>query len=212
VQAKKAQGDFLMSDVLGLSGDVTATRKRPSSSNDMRSGQLTSEDGQLIILGSSAPLSAAIADLIHKEGLSHTLSESPLLARVIKLARTVPASYNPPTRKDVGGRYLDVSSTRYEAKNAVIITANLKFGLSLMSDGATVHHVPLVNILTGVPNQLPVLNEIADCTEHMSEGGTKDGLFLAGLMLPHALKHGKRNFYLFFFIRSPFTSIKIIFI
>ena len=127
MQAKKAQGDFLMSDVLGLSGDVTATRKRPSSSNDMRSGQLTSEDGQLTILGSSAPLSAAIADLIHKEGLSHTLSESPLLARVIKLARTVPASYNPPTRKDVGGRYLDVSSTRYEAKNAVIITANLKF-------------------------------------------------------------------------------------
>ena len=83
MQAKKAQGDFLMSDVLGLSGDVTATRKRPSSSNDMRSGQLTSEDGQLTILGSSAPLSAAIADLIHKEGLSHTLSESPLLARVI---------------------------------------------------------------------------------------------------------------------------------
>ena len=75
MQAKKAQGDFLMSDVLGLSGDVTATRKRPSSSNDMRSGQLTSEDCQLAILGSSAPLSAAIADLIHKEGLSHTLSE-----------------------------------------------------------------------------------------------------------------------------------------
>ena len=119
MQAKKAQGDFLMSDVLGLSGDVTATRKRPSSSNDMRSGQLTSEDGQLTILGSSAPLSAAIADLIHKEGLSHTLSESPLLARVIKLARTVPASYNPPTRRDNDlGRNRDShnSATQPEAR------------------------------------------------------------------------------------------------
>ena len=120
----------------------------------MRSGQLTSEDGQLTILGSSDPFSAAIADLIHKKSLSQTLSESPLLARVIKLARTVPTSYCPPTHRDVGGRYLDVSSTHYEAKNAVIIEADLRFGPSLMSDGAPVHHVPLVNTMTGVPNKL----------------------------------------------------------
>jgi hypothetical protein len=47
----------------------------------------------------------------------------------------------------------------------------------MMPDGATVKHVPLINVLGGVPNELPVLFEIKDCTEHMQEGGKKNRIF-----------------------------------
>ena len=51
--------------------DVSMTRKRSSASCE--SGQSTMTEG----LGASAALSSAIADMILKKGLSHTLSEDP---------------------------------------------------------------------------------------------------------------------------------------
>ena len=66
-------------------------------------------------------LSSAIADFILKKGLPYSLSNDPLLERVIKAARTAPQNFKPPQPKEIGGRYLDVSSARYERKNAHII-------------------------------------------------------------------------------------------
>ena len=124
--------------------DVSMTRKRSSASCE--SGQSTMTEG----LGASAALSSAIADMILKKGLSHTLSEDPLMARVLKFAKVAPASYKPPTREDIGGRYLDTFSIRYEKKNdALVVEVSKKFGWSMMSDGATVLHIPLVNVLAG---------------------------------------------------------------
>jgi hypothetical protein len=134
-------------------------------------------------LGASAALSSAIADMILKKGLSYTLSEDPLMARVLKYAKAAPASYKPPTRQDVGGRYLDTFYIRHEKKNdELIVEVSKKFGWSMMSDGATVLHIPLVNVLAGLPNVLPVMLEIADCTGHMQGGGKKNGMFIATLM------------------------------
>ena len=65
-----------------------------------------------------------------------------------------------------------------------------------MSDGTTVKHMPLINVLGGVPNELPVLFEIKDCTEHMQEGGKKDGMFIATLMKKHADSNSPRSCYL----------------
>ena len=172
--------------------DVSMTRKRSSASCE--SGQSTMTEG----LGVSAALSSAIADMILKKGLSHTLSEDPLMARVLKFAKVAPASYKPPTREDIGGRYLDTFSIRYEKKNdALVVEVSKKFGWSMMSDGATVLHIPLVNVLAGLPNVLPVMLEIADCTGHMQGGGKKDGMFLATLMQKHADKLPKRECYLY---------------
>ena len=123
---------------------VAATRKRASSS---------CEAGQLAIgesFGGAAVLSSTIADMIHKKGLCHSPSGDPLLNRVIKCARLAPENYAAPSREDIGGRYLDVSSARYEAKNAAVIEkVAVKFGYSVMSDGATVKHTPLINVLGG---------------------------------------------------------------
>ena len=137
-----------------MAGDVSATRIRSSLSCE--AGQPTIVDG----FGSSgaASLSSAIADLIHKKGLPYSLSNDPLLLRVIKCARLAPESYKPPKPDEVGGRYLIVSSARYETKNSDLIkSVASKFGYSIMSDGATVLHVPLINALGGIPNALPVM-------------------------------------------------------
>ena len=49
-------------------------------------------------------------------------------------------------------------------------------GRTVTGDGATKNKVPLVNFLTFVPGKGPILMEVADCTDHIAEGGNKDGL------------------------------------
>jgi hypothetical protein len=47
------------------------------------------------------------------------------------------------------------------------------FRYSMMPDGATAKHMSLINVLGGVPNELPVLFEIKGGMGHMQEGGKK---------------------------------------
>jgi hypothetical protein len=200
LQGRKAE--FLHADASGMTSDVLSTRKRASLSSE--AGQGASSSSSVAITGDglfeanhSAALSSAIADFIFKNGLCYTISGDSLLDRVIKCARMAPTNYKAPAPKDIGGRYLDVSSGRYETKNSTVIaTVSAKFGYSVMSDGATVFNVPFVNVLGGVPNDIPVMFEIADCTEHMQAGGKKDGLFLATLMKKYAEMHSPRNCFL----------------
>ena len=190
-QGKGQLGDFLVADGAGMASGVADSRKRSSLSCEVGKPDIADS------LGGAALLSSAIADFIIKKGLPYSLSNDPLLERVIKAARTAPQNFKPPQPKEIGGRYLDVSSARYDLKNAHIIEdVAKKYGYSMMSDGATVKHYPLVNVLGGVPNALPVMLEIADCTPHMQEGGKKDGMFLASLMKKHADQHSPRSCFL----------------
>ena len=173
-QALELRATFLKDDASGMTSQVLATRKRASLSSEAgpEGRQPTIVEG-LLTSAPSAALSSAIADLILKKGLGYSLSGDVLLDRVIKCARLSPASYKAPHPAEIGGRYLDVASTRYESKNAALVTSVAdKYGYSMMSDGATVMHVPLINVLAGIPNALPAMLEIADCTGHMQEGGS----------------------------------------
>ena len=44
------------------------------------------------------------------------------------------------------------------------------FGLAFMGDGATIHPMPLMNILAMSGTTSPVTVGIMDCTTHMAEG------------------------------------------
>ena len=48
---------------------------------------------------------------------------------------------------------------------------------TLTGDGAT-KKVPLINFLVHVPGKGVSLLDVVDCTAHMSEGGTKDALYV----------------------------------
>lgn len=170
---------------------VDESAKRPSAA--------TKSGGQMTITGmmsasSSSILSSAIASYILTEGLNFSTVNSPYLKRVIEAAKHAPAGYRPPDRKDIAGKYLDECALVFDKKgDAIIAVVSADFGYSVMSDGAGVHGSPLLNGLIGIPNQLPVLQEVVDCTGHMAEGGKKDALFISNTILKYADKQARRR-------------------
>ena len=57
------------------------------------------------------------------------------------------------------------------------------YGLSLLSDSATVGGAPLLNILGVNPNSRPVCLDIVDSTDHLVKGGKKDARHIARYMI-----------------------------
>ncbi len=55
------------------------------------------------------------------------------------------------------------------------------FGLTLLGDGATIHQMPLMNILAMSRVTPPITISIQDCTSHMAEGRKKDVSYIADL-------------------------------
>ncbi len=51
----------------------------------------------------------------------------------------------------------------------------------MCGDGATVHRMPLLNILFITGEQPPFVLRIEDCMKHMAEGGTKKASYIADL-------------------------------
>ncbi len=51
----------------------------------------------------------------------------------------------------------------------------------MCGDGATVHRMPLLNILFITGEQPPFVFRIEDCMEHMAGGGTKNASYIADL-------------------------------
>ena len=134
--------------------------------------------------GGNTKLTMAIADLIHACGLPFTLSSDPRFKHMLQLARFVGSDYKPPNRNAVSGPLLEANHAEYKKRN--IALAKLEsgtYGLSMFGDGATVRKMPLINILlAGVHNPACVVR-IADCTEALQAGATKDASFIARLFL-----------------------------
>ena len=75
------------------------------------------------------------------------------------------------------------------------------FGLSWLSDGATISRMPLINTLAMCSNIPPTCAAIHDCSDHIAEGGKKDASFIALLMVESVLKYDPSRMYsdIFFF-------------
>ena len=54
-----------------------------------------------------ALMDVAIADFLHSHCLPFSLADDKKLMRVVEVARTLGPNYNPPSRQDIGGKYLD---------------------------------------------------------------------------------------------------------
>ena len=55
----------------------------------------------------------------------------------------------------------------------------------MMLDGAILKRIPLIRVVGGVPNELPVLFGIEDRTEHMQQGGMDISVFSIRLHSSH---------------------------
>lgn len=119
---------------------------------------------QDVSVSNSARLTAAIAEFVYSKGLSFSAVDGDEFRQVLKLSRLVSTSYCPPTRKVLANELLQVSyDNRIQTylKN-LDIDAEV-YGLSLFGDGATVHGMPLMNVLaSGVTEPCAVL-AIVEC-------------------------------------------------
>jgi hypothetical protein len=109
-------------------------------------------------------LTSAIAEFVYCKGLSFSSVEGPHFLEILKLAKLVPTSYRPPTRKVLANELLDISydNRMNTFMNRLAIDVDI-YGLSLFGDGATVHGMPLMNILASGDSEPCAVLAIVDC-------------------------------------------------
>jgi hypothetical protein len=128
----------------------------------------------------NAIVEMAIADFSHCENIPDAVVESPRLKRLVKVCHLVGEDFVVPNCKRVGGELLDINYENTYSQNKAELMENTKvFGFAWMGDGATIHKMPLMNILTLNGTTAPMTVLIHDCTKHMEEGGKKDAPYIA---------------------------------
>jgi hypothetical protein len=112
----------------------------------------------------ASQLTSAIAGFIFCKGLSFSAVEGEHFLQILKLARLVTKQYRAPSRKVISNDLLNISyNNRLERYMDALSTDSTVFGLSLFGDGATVHGMPLMNILACRHYEPSALLAIVDC-------------------------------------------------
>ena len=102
----------------------------------------------------------------------------------------------------LGGPLLKLNYDSTKAINTqTLLRGAATWGTSWMGDGATVHRMPLVNVLGMSGNSPPVVVAVNDCTEHLAGGGKKDATYIAAIFEEKVKEYdpSKENTDLFFF-------------
>ena len=164
---------------LGSSKSPTKSNlKQPSITASMQNVELSDIRGN-----HNSQLQMAIADFFHCENIPDGAVESGRFATMLNKARLVGNDFKIPNRRQVGGELLEHNYKSCSAQNLNLVLKDAHiFGLTWMSDGATIARMPLVNTLVMCSDVPPTVVDIHDCTEHMSVGGKKDAEYLAGVM------------------------------
>ena len=121
--------------------------------------------GDTVCAMNATRLTSAIADFIYCKGLSFSAVDNKHFLQILKLSRLVPPSYRPPTRKFIARNELlqlsyDNLLQKYKQNLEMDSTV---FGLSLFGDGATVHGMPLMNVLAAGVGEPSACLAIIDC-------------------------------------------------
>ena len=104
-------------------------------------------DGDVAV-SNSTRLTTAIAEFVYCKGLPFSAVEGEEFQQILKIARLVPNSYRPPARKLLANDLLEHSYQSRLSKYLVNLEVDSEvYGISLFGDGATVHGMPLMNIL-----------------------------------------------------------------
>ncbi len=101
-----------------------------------------------------------------------------------------------PSRRKIGGELLDLNYMyTYERNKAEPLTEVKVFGLAFMGDGATIHRMPLLNILAMSGVTPPITFSIQDCSKHMTKGGKKEASYIADLFEEKVLEYDPQKLY-----------------
>jgi hypothetical protein len=174
-----AEGSAAAPIVIGQAPAVPLPSMQPSIDTAFKNKK-TQADIRFI---NKSTLDMAIADLCHSDNLPDTIVDSLRFRCVLRLSRLVGNDYVPPQRHRIRGDLLDLNFESYQDQNKQSLLKEAStFGISFLSDGATVKRMPLLNILAFLANQPPVTVAIKDASEHMRQGGKKDAPYIAGIM------------------------------
>jgi hypothetical protein len=129
-----------------------------------------------------ATVEMAIADFFHCENIPDAVVESSRFKRLISVCRLLGDKFVPPNSHKIGGPLLDLNfKMTYEHNKEELLKETGTFGLAFMGDGATIHQMPLMNVLAMSGTSPPVTVGIIDCTTHMADGGKKDAEYISGI-------------------------------
>ncbi len=133
----------------------------------------------------ASELNTAIAHFLVANSLPFSLAEDPLLKRMLVLSRNVNSTYQPPSRYEISGKYLNAIHESYRREGIKrLVGGGPTFGISIFGDGATICRIPLLNMLGSNPDAPSVMLDVVDCSQHMSKGGKKDAWYIAKKFLP----------------------------
>jgi hypothetical protein len=139
-------------------------RVRVSASAGITTIDMTGDGGGGVAASNSTLLTSAIAEFVFCKGLSFSAVEGEHFLQILKLARLVGNKYRPPHRRLLANELLEVSYNRRMEKYLMDLDVEADvYGLSIFGDGATVHGMPLMNVLaSGVGEPCAVL-AVVDC-------------------------------------------------
>jgi len=90
----------------------------------------------------------AIADFFHAQNIPDAVVESPEFKRLVRQCRLVDSTFVLPSKKKIGGELLDINFENIKEINKTnLLKEAAVFGVVIMGDGATIHRMPLLNIL-----------------------------------------------------------------
>ena len=85
-------------------------------------------------------------------------------------------------RSKIGKELLELNSKNYtKASRAKVVKVADIFGATFLGDMATIHRMPLLNVLVLCADYPPSTLAIKDATDHLKAGGKKDAPYIAGV-------------------------------
>ena len=119
----------------------------------------------------NARVEMAIADFVHAQNIPDAVVESPEFKRLVRQCRLVDSTFVIPSKKKIGGELLNINFENIKEINKTnLLKEAVVFGVVIMGDGATIHRMPLLNILamsgTTPPLTIGILDWEEGCDVH----------------------------------------------
>jgi hypothetical protein len=163
-QHNEAFADGIANDQLTMSVALEGSRLRSSNSSNLSNHFSSSITQGSVGASNTTKLTSAIAEFVYCKGLSFSSVEGNHFMQILRLAKLVPLSYIPPSRKVLANELLDLSYDNRMEKFMTSLESDADvYGLSLFGDGATVHGMPLMNILASGVHEPSAVLAIVDC-------------------------------------------------
>jgi len=151
VTAKRPSDAAATATGLASAATAVAASKRArsslSSGPDIGAGGVAAAFGRSGEIGNDARASMALADLIHSAGPSGDFAKKPKVLADLQAFKNTSKTYATPGRKQVDGPLLDALTWQYDAYALNQISQHKEdCGLAVVSDGASVNRISLINV------------------------------------------------------------------